>query len=79
MSAEISGDASNLPVRALVRLNGVVLPGTLFIPDSDEQRAELFALEAISDLSASEFRVLDAVEPLALSDLCANLTLGIYQ
>lgn len=45
------------PVKAVARIDGDILPDTIFTPKSQEQRDELFALEAVVELTADEAKL----------------------
>jgi len=47
------------PVKAVVRINGDVLPGTMFVPKDADQRQELINLEAVEELSEAEQALFD--------------------
>lgn len=53
------------PVKAVHRINGTILPGTIFTPKSEDQRDELLALEAVVELDATEAKLFahDAPDP----------------
>lgn len=49
------------PVKAVCRIDSVILPDTIFTPNSDDQRAELLALEAVEELSEAEAALAGAI------------------
>jgi hypothetical protein len=47
------------PVYAINRINGVISPGTIFIPADEQDDADLRRLEAVRDLSEAELALFD--------------------
>lgn len=57
------------PVYALMRINGVHVPGDIFTPASEAQRVELVeTLEAARDLSAAELALFEKINAAAATD-----------
>jgi len=56
------------PVVAVARINGTVLPGTMFRPASAKQLAELVALNAVRDLNEAEAALFDKTDQRAGDD-----------
>jgi hypothetical protein len=67
-TTEASAPAAIEPVKAVHRINGVIEPGTIFTPDSDEQREELFDLEAVVELTDDEAKLFSLNKPVVAGE-----------
>ncbi|BAK66427.1 hypothetical protein SLG_17520 [Sphingobium sp. SYK-6] len=60
------------PVKAVFRINGSILPGTIFYCDSPAQRAELMGLEAIEELDELDMLIASRTKILSLAQLSGS-------
>lgn len=66
-------EADVAAVKATLRIDGAIEAGTLFVPASDAQRAELFGLGAVEELSETESIVAATVTLPSYAKLTAQV------
>ncbi|MBB5985928.1 hypothetical protein [Sphingobium lignivorans] len=57
------------PVKSVLRIDSVIMPDTMFVPDSAEQREELFALNAVVELDEAEAALAEKIAVLSYGEL----------
>jgi|GEM_PF-5346863 len=58
-AAKVKAPAGVKPVVAVCRINGNILPGTIFRPADEDQRAELFGLNAVEEPSEADIALFE--------------------